>query len=47
MSGKGSAHARGIVKDDRLVTTNYSSDVTRGDEKSDMTMMLADGTSRR
>ena len=44
VSGKGTAAARGIVKDGRLDTTNFTSDVTRGNEKSDMAMVLDHGS---
>lgn len=43
VSGKGSVAARGMVKDGRLDTTSFTSDITRGDEKSDMTMVLDHG----
>ena len=43
VSGKGTATARGIVKDGRLYTTRFTSDITRDDEKSELTMMLDHG----
>jgi hypothetical protein len=43
VSGKGSATARGIVKDGRLYPTNFTSDITRDDEKSELTMALDHG----
>jgi hypothetical protein len=43
VSGKGTVSASGSVDDGRLRTTNFAADITRGDEKSDMTMMLDHG----
>jgi hypothetical protein len=43
VSGKGTVAARGTVKDGRLEATGFTADVTRGDEKSDMTMVLDHG----
>jgi hypothetical protein len=44
VSGKGSASASGLVKDGRLATTHYTADITRGDEKSELAMVLDRGT---
>jgi hypothetical protein len=43
VSGKGSASARGLIEDGRLAATHYSADITRGDEKSELTMVLDHG----
>src|SRR6185295_3274434 len=43
VSGKGTLAARGTVKNGRLAATDFTADVTRGDEKSDMTMVLEQG----
>ncbi len=43
VSGKGTVSASGTVDDGRLQTTSFAADITRGDEKSDMTMMLDRG----
>ena len=43
VSGKGTVSASGSVDDGRLRTTNFAADITRGDEKSDMTMTLDRG----
>jgi hypothetical protein len=44
VKGKGSLAARGTVKDGRLDATSFTSDVTRGEEKSDVRMVLDHGT---
>lgn len=44
VKGKGSVAARGTVHNGRLNATSFSADITRGDEKSDMTMGLDHGT---
>jgi hypothetical protein len=44
VSGKGTVATRGTVNDGRLDATDFTADVTRGDEKSDMTMALDRGT---
>jgi Protein of unknown function (DUF3108) len=44
ISGKGTASVHGSVKDGALEATSFSADITRGDEKSDMTMLLDHGT---
>ena len=43
VSGKGSVAAQGAVKDGRLDATEFTADITRGDEKSDMRMSLDHG----
>jgi hypothetical protein len=43
VSGKGTVAARGTIKDGRLEATNFTADITRGEEKSDMTMVLDHG----
>lgn len=44
VSGKGSVSARGTVNDGRLDATDFTADIVRGDEKSDMRMALDHGT---
>jgi hypothetical protein len=44
VSGKGTVAAGGIVRDGRLEATRFSADITRGDEKSDLQMVLDQGT---
>ena len=44
VSGKGMVAVRGTVKDGRLAATDFTADVMRGEEKSDMTMTLERGT---
>ncbi len=43
MSGTGTVAASGTVKHGRLNTTAFSADLTQGDERSDLTMMLDHG----
>ena len=44
VSGKGTVAARGTITDGRLEATNFTADITRGEEKSDMAMVLDHGT---
>ena len=43
-SGKGTAATRGTVRDGALSPTNFTSDITRDDDKAALQMTLDDGT---